>query len=69
MLASVTDAEDAVQGTFVRLQTVNGELGVVFTSDGAVIHVVSLRIEGGVRTVYMTNNPDNLSRWLVGAVD
>jgi hypothetical protein len=27
--------------------TVNGEPGVVFTSGGAVIHVVSLRIEGG----------------------
>ena len=36
---------------------------VVFTSGGVVIHVVSLRIEGGVRAVYMTLNPDKLSRW------
>ena len=42
--------------------TVNGEPGVVFTSGGVVIHVVSLRIEGGVRAVYMTLNPDKLSR-------
>jgi uncharacterized protein YbjT (DUF2867 family) len=36
---------------------------VVFISGGAVIHVVSLRIEGGVRAVSMTLNPDKLSRW------
>jgi RNA polymerase sigma-70 factor (ECF subfamily) len=49
--------------------TVNGEPGVVFTSGGAVIHVVSLRIEGGVRAVYMTLNPDKLSRWSVAEID
>jgi RNA polymerase sigma-70 factor, ECF subfamily len=49
--------------------TVNGEPGVVFTSGGAVIHVVSLRIEGGVRAVYMTLNPDKLSRWSVAQVE
>jgi RNA polymerase sigma-70 factor (ECF subfamily) len=49
--------------------TVNGEPGVVFTSGGAVIHVVSLRIEGGVRGVYMTLNPDKLSRWSVAQVE
>jgi RNA polymerase sigma-70 factor (ECF subfamily) len=49
--------------------TVNGEPGVVFTRDGAVIDVVSLRIEGGVRAVYMTNNPDKLSRWSVAEVE
>jgi RNA polymerase sigma-70 factor (ECF subfamily) len=49
--------------------TVNGEPGVVFTSGGAVIHVVALRIEGGVRAVYMTNNPDKLSRWSVAEVE
>jgi RNA polymerase sigma-70 factor, ECF subfamily len=49
--------------------TVNGEPGMVFTSGGAVIHVVSLRIEGGVRAVYMTLNPDKLSRWSVAEID
>jgi RNA polymerase sigma-70 factor, ECF subfamily len=49
--------------------TVNGEPGVVFTSGGAVIHVVALCIEGGVRAVYMTNNPDKLSRWSVAEVE
>ena len=42
---------------------------MVFPSGGVVIHVVSLRIEGGVRAVYMTNNPDKLSRWSVAEVD
>ena len=40
----------------------NGEPGVVITSGGAVIHVVSLRSEDGVRAVYMTLNPDKLLR-------
>ena len=48
---------------------VNGEPGVVFTSGGAVIQVVALCIEGGVRAVYMTNNPDKLSRWSVAEVE
>src|SRR4051794_14423671 len=46
-----------------------GEPGVVFTSGGAVIHVVSLRIEGGARAVSMTLNPDKLSRWSVEEVE
>jgi len=49
--------------------TANGEPGVVFTSGGAVIQVVALCIEGGVRAVYMTNNPDKLSRWSVAEVE
>src|SRR5262245_43564 len=49
--------------------TVNGEPGVVFTSGGAVIQVVALHIEGGVRAVYMTNNPDKLARWSVAEVE
>ena len=49
--------------------TVNGEPGVVFTPGGAVIQVVALHIEGGVRAVYMTNNPDKLSRWSVAEVE
>lgn len=47
----------------MRRATVNGEPGVAFLSDGVVIHVVSFRIEGDVRAVYMTLNPDKLSRW------
>ena len=49
--------------------TVNGEPGVVFTFGGAVIQVVSLCLAGGVRAVYMTNNPDKLSRWSVAQVE
>src|SRR4029077_11841683 len=48
--------------------TVNGEPGVVFTRDGVVFVVVSLRIEDGIRAVYLTNNPDKLSRWSVADV-
>jgi RNA polymerase sigma-70 factor (ECF subfamily) len=53
----------------MRATTVNGEPGVVFTSGGAVIHVVTLHITGGVQAVYMTNNPDKLSRWSVVEVE
>ncbi len=49
--------------------TVNGEPGVVFTRDGAIFCVVSLRIEDGVRAVYLANNPDKLSRWSVAEVE
>jgi hypothetical protein len=45
----------------MRATTVNGEPGVV-PSGGVVIHIGSLRIEGGARAVYMSNNPDKLSR-------
>ena len=38
----------------------NGEPGVVFTSGGAGIHVVSLRFEGQVLAVYMTMTPTSL---------
>ncbi len=53
----------------MRAATVNGEPGVVFTSGGTVIQVVSLRLEGGVRGVYMTLNPDKLALWSVAEVD
>jgi RNA polymerase sigma-70 factor (ECF subfamily) len=49
--------------------TVNGVPGVVFTSGNAVIQVVALCIAGGVRAVYMTNNPDKLSRWSVAEIE
>jgi RNA polymerase sigma-70 factor (ECF subfamily) len=48
---------------------VNGEPGIVFTLDGVLYCVVSLRIEDGVRAVYLTNNPDKLSRWSVAEVE
>jgi RNA polymerase sigma-70 factor (ECF subfamily) len=47
--------------------TVNGAPGVVFTSGGSAIQV-ALCIAGGVRAVYMTNNPDKLARWSVAKV-
>ena len=47
---------------------VNGEPDVVFRVGGAVIQVVALGIEGGVRAVYMTNSPEKLSRWSVAEV-
>ena len=56
-------------GCEMHATAVNGEPGVVFTSGGAVIQVVALCIEGGVRAVYMTNNPDKLSRWAVAEVE
>jgi RNA polymerase sigma-70 factor (ECF subfamily) len=48
---------------------VNGAPGVVFTSGGAAVQVVALCIVGGVRAVYMTNNPDKLARWSVAEVE
>ena len=49
--------------------TVNGAPGVAFTREGAVVLVVALHIEGGVRTVYMTTNPDKLARWSVAEIE
>jgi hypothetical protein len=49
--------------------SLNGEPGVVFTSGGAVIQVVALCIDGGVRVVYITNNSDKLSRWSTAEVE
>jgi hypothetical protein len=42
---------------------------VATLASGAVIHVVSLCIEGGVRAVYPTQNPGKLSRWSVAEID
>lgn len=53
----------------MRAATVNGEPGVVFLSGATVIQVVSVRIEDGVRAVYMTNNPDKLSHWSLTEID
>ena len=41
----------------------------MFTSGGAAIQVIALCIAGGVRAVYMTNNPDKLARWSVAEVE
>jgi RNA polymerase sigma-70 factor (ECF subfamily) len=49
--------------------TVNGQPGVVFLLDGALIHVASIRIEDGVKAVYMTLNPDKLARWSVAEIE
>jgi RNA polymerase sigma-70 factor (ECF subfamily) len=53
----------------MRAAAVNGAPGVVFTSDGAVVQIASLSIQGGVRAVYMTNNPDKLARWSASRVE
>jgi RNA polymerase sigma-70 factor (ECF subfamily) len=49
--------------------TVNGEPGLVFRSGGAVAAVLSLRVEGNVRAVYVTVNPDKLGRWAAAEVE
>jgi RNA polymerase sigma-70 factor (ECF subfamily) len=49
--------------------TVNGEPGVVFSYDGVVVQVVSFCVEDGIKAVYMTLNPDKLSRWSVAKID
>ncbi|WP_337176146.1 RNA polymerase sigma factor SigJ [Paludisphaera sp.] len=49
--------------------SVNGEPGLVFRSDGAVVAVLSLRIERDVRAVYFTLNPDKLARWAAAEVE
>lgn len=48
---------------------VNGSPGVVFTRNGAVVHVVSVRIEQEVKAVYITVNPDKLTRWSIVRID
>ncbi|MBX3414188.1 MAG: RNA polymerase sigma factor SigJ [Pirellulales bacterium] len=53
----------------MRPATVNGKPGVVFTRHGVVVHVVSLRIEQGVKAVYITVNPDKLARWSTTSID
>ena len=49
--------------------TVNGAPGLVSTVDGVVMRVLSLRIEDGVRAVYITLNPDKLTRWSDASVE
>ncbi len=44
---------------------VNGDPGVVFTLAGKVVHVASVRVEDGVRGVYMCLNPEKLTHWSI----
>jgi RNA polymerase sigma-70 factor (ECF subfamily) len=53
----------------VGVATVNGEPGLVFRAGDAVVAVLSLRIEGGVRAVYITVNPDKLVRWAAAEIE
>ncbi|MFO0847991.1 MAG: RNA polymerase sigma factor SigJ [Gemmataceae bacterium] len=53
----------------VGVTSVNGEPGLVFRSGGRVVSVLSLRVEGGVRAVYITVNPDKLGRWAAAEVE
>lgn len=53
----------------VSTATVNGEPGLVFRAGGVVVSVLSLRIEGGVRAVYITVNPEKLGRWAAAEVE
>ena len=54
---------------WVARTTVYGEPGLVFRSGGRVVSVLSLRVEGGVRAVYITVNPDKLGRWAAAEVE
>ncbi len=53
------------RGCEMTATKVNGEPGVFLTDHGTVVLVASLHLEEGVRAVYLTNNPDKLSRWSV----
>ena len=47
-----------------ELTTVNGGPGVVFTVAGRPVEVITLAADGGhVSRLYVTLNPDKLSRW------
>lgn len=52
----------------MRPAVVNGDPGVVFALGGKVVHVASIRVEDGVRGVYMCLNPDKLTRWSVASL-
>lgn len=53
----------------VGATAVNGEPGLVFRSGDRVVSVLSLRVEGEVRAVYITVNPDKLGRWAAAEVE
>ena len=51
----------------MRAVAVNGEPGW-YSPRRHVVQVVALRVEGGVRAVDVTTNPDKLARWSVAEV-
>ena len=53
----------------VDVATVNGEPGLVFRSGDAVVAVMSVRVEGLVRAVYIAVNPDKLGRWSAAEIE
>jgi RNA polymerase sigma-70 factor (ECF subfamily) len=53
----------------VSVAAVNGGPGLVFRSGGEVVSVLSLCVEGDVRAVYVTRNPDKLARWPAAEVE
>lgn len=53
----------------IQMTTVNGQPGMVFSVDGAPVLIASLHVGEGVQGVYMTNNPDKLSRWSMSKID
>ncbi|WP_437205852.1 RNA polymerase sigma factor SigJ [Planctomicrobium sp. SH664] len=52
----------------MTITKVNGEPGAFLSDRGTVVLVASLHLEAGVRAVYLTNNPDKLSRWSVARI-
>jgi hypothetical protein len=67
LLAGVYSKKRGDRG--VSATTVSGKPRVVLTSGVNVIQVVTLRIKGIARAVYMINNPDNLSPWSLAEVE
>jgi RNA polymerase sigma-70 factor (ECF subfamily) len=53
----------------MRPATVNGDPGVAFFRNGVVAHIASVRIEQGVKAIYITVNPDKLTRWSLVQID
>lgn len=53
----------------IRPVMVNGSPGLVLQSEGAVVQVVSLRVDKDIRGVYMTLNPDKLAHWSAAHID
>ncbi|WP_165227277.1 RNA polymerase sigma factor SigJ [Aquisphaera insulae] len=53
----------------VEVATVNGEPGLVFRSGDAIAAVMSVRVEGVVRAVYIAVNPEKLGRWSAAEIE